>query len=177
MPNLVYNESATNNHLTRMKDLLQTAQTVLLISGWAKKEGIAALEASLAAAIIRGARVMVLSNKRIENKSAMTEKGAVSILKSSGGAHHSFHSPYLHTKLHYFEADGRYVALIGSANLTVGALTTNEELSSEEAGVIGDEHHQRILRYLTHLRDRIVSKGSAPDWVMALPEAISRSAT
>ncbi|OJA43470.1 hypothetical protein BGV68_33750 [Burkholderia ubonensis] len=45
---------------------------------------------------------------------------------------------YLHTKLYYFEVDDRYAAIVGSANITKGALTSNEEFSYASTGIKGD---------------------------------------
>lgn len=115
---------------------------------------------------------MVLSNSRVENGAAMTEPRAITKLTQLGARVHSFRAPYLHSKLHYFETNGKYVALIGSANLTKGALVDNEELSSEVAGVVGDATHREIQRYLGFLSDRIAARGAAPQWVLSLPEML-----
>lgn len=61
---------------------------------------------------------------------------------------------YLHSKIYYFERDHRYTAIIGSANITYGGLTKNEELSVRLDGAIGDEEHHELVRYLEHLSSR-----------------------
>jgi HKD family nuclease len=45
----------------------------------------------------------------------------------------------------------RYAAIVGSANITERALTSNEEFSYAPTGVKGDPQHQQIAAYLEHL--------------------------
>lgn len=58
---------------------------------------------------------------------------------------------YLHTKLYCFETGERYSAIVGSANITKGALTSNEEFSYAPSGVKGDFQHQQLAAHLEHL--------------------------
>ncbi|WP_413231290.1 phospholipase D-like domain-containing protein [Paraburkholderia kirstenboschensis] len=68
---------------------------------------------------------------------------------------------YLHTKLYYFEADDQYSTVVGSANITEAALTSNEELSYVVSGIKGDAQHQQLAAYLVRL-DRICRHYQAP---------------
>jgi len=58
---------------------------------------------------------------------------------------------YLHTKMFYFESGAKFTAIIGSANLTIGGLVQNEELSTEITGIIGSIEHSSIFKYLKRL--------------------------
>ena len=60
-----------------------------------------------------------------------------------------------------FEAADRYSAVVGSANITEAALTSNEELSYVVGGIKGDAQHQTLAAYLARL-DRRCRRYQAP---------------
>lgn len=118
-----------------------------MCSGHLKYGGIKALSDELKKAVDRGARMVFYSNDK------HTEQAAADELATLGIEHvlvdHT--KMYLHTKLYYFEAADRYSAVVGSANLTEAALTSNEELSHVVGGINGDPQHQQIAAYLERL--------------------------
>ena len=57
----------------------------------------------------------------------------------------------LHTKIYYFESGDKYTAVIGSANITKGGLSTNEELSVTMHGTRGDSFFLELQQYLAIL--------------------------
>ncbi|MDR6423750.1 HKD family nuclease [Paraburkholderia phenoliruptrix] len=156
MISLVYNKSDRENHLSRITGHAAKAQRIVIVSGWIKDAGVELLAPVLSDAIKRGATVVVLSNGKKDARQEMSEQGAINRLCSMGATHHRVCKPYLHTKLHYFEMpDHHYAALIGSANITRGALIENEELSTEILGSLQDEQHKQIREYLSFLEARL----------------------
>ncbi|MDX6008524.1 phospholipase D-like domain-containing protein [Cupriavidus necator] len=158
MIELIINESKHNNHLTRVGQLLEAASNVVIVSGWLKKEGVDVLKSALLAAVGRGATVTVYSNKG--DRAEETEQVAIQRLTELGVSHVLVRDFYLHSKIYYFEQGDRYTALIGSANLTRGALCSNEELSVEVSGNLGDTQHTQIFAYLARVKARIPAKAS-----------------
>jgi phosphatidylserine/phosphatidylglycerophosphate/cardiolipin synthase-like enzyme len=127
---------------------------VILCSGWLKAAGITALLPELEGAVQRGARVTVYSN-RPPKKQEETENEAIDVLARLGAEHIIVERDfYLHAKIYYFEARGRYHAVLGSANITDGGLRRNEEVSVLLTGEVGDDQHHEVAAYLKHLDRR-----------------------
>lgn len=146
--------SRKRNHLATLRDLLVDVERVILCSGWLKAAGIIALLPELEEAIRRGARVTVYSN-RPQKKQEETEKEAIDMLAGLGAEHVIVERDfYLHAKIYYFEAHGRYHAVLGSANITDGGLRRNEEVSVLLTGDLGDDQHREVSAYLKHLDRR-----------------------
>ncbi|WP_321788511.1 phospholipase D family protein [Paraburkholderia sp. J94] len=142
------------NHLATLRKLFAGAERVVLCSGWLKRGGVIALLAELQDAVQRGVRVTVYSN-RPADKQEETEEMAISELARLGIDHVIVEQDfYLHAKIYYFESQGRYHAVLGSANLTNGGLQRNEEVSVLLSGELGDAQHQEIADYLKHLDRR-----------------------
>lgn len=149
MSTFVWNRSTSgkNGHLAAIKSSLADAEFISLCSGHLKYNGVKIIAKELRQAIARGAKVRVYSNDMHTEQEAadeLTALGAEHIVVDSG-------KTYLHSKLYYFEVGERYSAIIGSANITKGALTSNEEFSYMSSGVKGDPQHQQIAAYLAHL--------------------------
>jgi HKD family nuclease len=51
---------------------------------------------------------------------------------------------YLHMKLYFFETGGNFPAFTDSTNITMNALTSNEEFCVFLTGTVGDDHHREI---------------------------------
>lgn len=121
-----------------------------MCSGHLKFGGVKAIEDELKKAVDRGARVIFYSNEK------HTERDAAEALAKLGVEHivvdHS--RAYLHTKLYCFEAGDRYSAIVGSANITKAALTSNEELSYVVDGIKGDPQHRQLAAYPAYLDHR-----------------------
>ncbi|MFD4838774.1 phospholipase D-like domain-containing protein [Achromobacter sp. NPDC058515] len=136
MANFIWNRSKTgeHDHLEAIRNGLASAHTIWMCSGHLKAGGIKAIAFELKKAMKRGARVTFYSNDK------HTEQDAASALATLGVEHivvdHS--RSYLHTKLYCFETDDLYSAIVGSANITSAALTSNEELSYLVSGIKGD---------------------------------------
>ena len=149
MSTFVWNRSKSgkDGHLAAMRKNLGNAESVSICSGHLKLNGVKAIAKELAGAIARGTKVVVYSND------IHTEQEAADELAALGAEHIVVKSRkrYLHTKLYYFESGDRYSAIIGSANFTEGALTSNEEFSYAPTGIKGDFQHQQIAAYLQHL--------------------------
>lgn len=149
MSTFVWNrtKSGKDGHLAAMRKNLDVAEFVSICSGHLKLNGVKAIAGALRGAIARGTQVVVYSND------IHTEQEAADELAALGAEHIVVNSRerYLHTKLYYFESGDRYSAIIGSANITEGALTSNEEFSYAPVGIRGDLQHQQIAAYLRHL--------------------------
>ncbi|SOE64737.1 PLD-like domain-containing protein [Burkholderia sp. YR290] len=159
MSTFIWNQSKTgkDGHLAAIKNKLINAHIISMCSGHLKYGGIRALADELKQAVDRGARVIFYSNDK------HTEQDAADGLAKLGVEHiivdHT--QTYLHTKLYYFEAADRYSAVVGSANITEAALTSNEELSYVVGGIKGDAQHQQLAAYLARL-DRRCRRYQAP---------------
>ncbi|TDN67032.1 phospholipase D-like domain-containing protein [Paraburkholderia sp. BL10I2N1] len=152
MSTFIWNQSKTgeHGHLAAIRKGLVDAHIISMCSGHLKFGGIKAIADELKKAVDRGARVIFYSNDK------HTEQDAADGLATLGVEHivvdHS--RSYLHTKLYYFEAGDRYSAIVGSANITKAALTSNEELSYVVGGIKGDPQHRQLAAYLAHLDRR-----------------------
>ncbi|MDQ7979898.1 phospholipase D-like domain-containing protein [Paraburkholderia sp. SARCC-3016] len=149
MSTFIWNRTKSGNdgHLAAIKKNLSVAQFISICSGHLKHNGVKAIAKELRQAIARGSRVVFYSNDMHTQQEAADELAAL-------GAEHIVvdnEKTYLHTKLYYFEVGDRYAAIVGSANITKGALTSNEEFSYAPTGVKGDPQHQQIAAYLEHL--------------------------
>ncbi|MBR8254337.1 phospholipase D family protein [Burkholderia ambifaria] len=98
---------------------------------------------------------MTVYSNRPPKKQEETEEEAIEVLARLGAEHVIVERDfYLHAKIYYFEAHGRYHAVLGSANLTDGGLRRNEEVSVLLTGEIGDDQHYEVAAYLKHLDRR-----------------------
>lgn len=144
---LVHN-NGERDHGALLQKLIAESETSVLCSGWLKFEGLGLLLGSIDLAVRNKARITVYSNKK------HTEAAATNALKKRPAIRHFIANNvhrYLHSKIYYFEQGTQYTALIGSANITVGALTTSEELSVHLTGTIGDPNQEQIKAYLANL--------------------------
>jgi len=112
--------------------------------------GVEILSDALKQAVERGARITVYSN----DGDGDTQPRAVCALNKLGIEHVLVTAFFLHTKLYLFEAGDNFTAIIGSANITRNALTTNEEFSAVVTGKKGDDHHRKLAEYAAYLDAR-----------------------
>lgn len=144
------NNLNSSNHLEKLIDLISKYDAIILCAGWVKMDGVELISESLRLAVERGANITVVSNE------ANTEPLCVEHLKHIKVNHFlpkkGKKVRYFHTKLYYFEDKDQYACIIGSANITKGALTNNEELSVFISGAIGDQNHIEIAPYIDHIR-------------------------
>lgn len=143
---LVQNTQKKKNHLAHLARLIAESEYSVLCSGWVKADGLELLREAIDVAVQRGASITLYSDH--EN----TRDGVREALARWPTLGHGIATkPRLHTKLYYFERAGRYTALIGSGNITKGGLRTNEELSVQLTGQVGEPQQAQIAAYLAHL--------------------------
>lgn len=142
----------TNNGKRKHKHLLaaliRSSHLSILCSGWIKLPGLNELLPAIDSALANGAKIILYSNLE------QTWKGVAEALSSRQGlTHHMVDGSIraLHTKIYYFETGDQYTAVIGSANITKGGLTSNEELSVQMNGVKGDQLYMQLQGYLQTL--------------------------
>lgn len=150
---LLFNDKNEKNHLIKIKNLISEADKIMLCSGWIKIDGLDLISKDLGLAAQRGAEITVISNSK------HTKAKSIALLKKLDVKHicvdHTH--TYFHTKLYYFQSKSKYQAIIGSANLTEGALLSNEELSILIYGDLGDAQHKMLTPYLERLTDKYAS--------------------
>lgn len=144
---VIFNKSKYENHLKTIRRLISASDEIIFCSGWVKIEGLKLLSKELASASDRNAKITVITNKE------HTDENCADFFKSYRLKHIIVDDKqrYFHTKMYYFKSSDTYHAIIGSANLTSGALTNNEELSVLISGQIGDDQHTRLSPYLKRL--------------------------
>ena len=134
------------NHRKRIVDLISKSNEIILCSGWLNLAGVnKILPALRAAKQDNHASITIYSNKKHTNQECIDSLSEFNHIVVDDSI------KYLHTKMYFFQRDSKYIALIGSANLTLGGLVNNDELSVEVSGSIGDENHSSISQILEHL--------------------------
>lgn len=127
---------------------------MLLCSGWMKYPGLKKILPALKTAQKeRNAQITIFSNKQHTDKGSIDALTTFKHVLVDDGK-----SKYLHTKLYYFYTKVDFVALIGSANITLGGLVSNDELSVEISGKIGSQEHIQVSSYMKNLESYIINK-------------------
>jgi len=142
------NNAGKNNHKRLLIDLIGKCDSAILCSGWLKLAGVQALLPAIDAALERGARIELYSNR------AQTPDDVLAALATRQALAHRIVDDtrrHLHTKLYYFQTADLYTAVIGSANITIGGLRDNEELSIVHSGTVGDATFVQVRQYLQDL--------------------------
>lgn len=143
---LITNLEEANNHQTLIEKLILSSDKIILCSGWMKQKGLKELLPSLIQAIdMNGAIVTIFTNK------VHTQRAATKSLSKVKKIKHILipeDKKTLHSKIHYFQKEDAFTAIIGSANITVGGLVKSEELSVEIKGMVGSDEHIEIEKYL-----------------------------
>jgi len=145
---LLQTNSGKRKHLHLLSELIKESELSILCSGWIKLPGLEDLLPSIDSALADGALITVYSNQK------ETLEGVAPALASRAGLTHRMVGPSsraLHSKLYYFESGDQYTAVIGSANITKGGLSTNEELSVTIRGTRGDPLFLDVQQYLATL--------------------------
>jgi HKD family nuclease len=145
---IIFNKKIkSENHLKRLKSLISRSDEMIFCSGWVKIDGLKLLSKELELATKRNAAITIITNKEHTNAEC------IDYLKKYNVKHIVIDKScrYFHTKMYYFISNDSYYAIIGSANLTSGALKSNEELSVLISGKIGDSEHAKISPYLERL--------------------------
>lgn len=145
---LLQTNSGKRKHVHLLSELIKKSKVSILCSGWIKLPGLEDLLPSIDEALANGAVITVYSNLK------ETLEGVAPALASRTGLTHRMVGPRsraLHTKIYYFESGDEYTAVIGSANITKGGLSANEELSVTLQGTRGDPLFLDLQRYLATL--------------------------
>ena len=145
---LLQTNTETYRHKHLLAELIKKSELSILCSGWIKLPGLKDLFPAIDSALENGAEIIVYSNLK------QTLDGVAGELASrSGLTHHMVDDTRraLHTKIYYFETGEQYTAVIGSANITKGGLSGNEELSVRLAGTKGDQLYHQLQQYLQSL--------------------------
>jgi HKD family nuclease len=139
-----------HNHLELINELIEKSKKMFLCTAWINKEGISKILPSLEKTILNNnAQIEILSNKKHTNEQI------VQLLTNDNITHHIVGKKYLHTKIYLFEYGRYFTALIGSMNLTKGALITNEELSIKIEGKIKSKKYKQVVEYIKELKKLI----------------------
>ena len=138
-----------NNHLSVITRLIDEAQKIVICSGWIKRCGLKLLLPSIDTALNRGAAITIITN------ATHTSSWCRSALASRSSLRHVIvrKDSRLHTKLYYFENGADYSAVVGSANITSGGLSLNDELSILLYGRVDDARHITLVDYLGQLAE------------------------
>lgn len=146
---IISNLDKNNNHLSRLIELINTSEIIVLCSGWMKPAGVRLLKEALSQAI-------KISDITIYTNHAHTKSNSAALLKNIGIEKHiRITKNTIHSKFYYFETAGRYTVIIGSANITTGGLRDSDELSIETSGMINSAEHKLLTDYLNHLESYI----------------------
>ncbi|MBA6421115.1 restriction endonuclease PLD domain-containing protein [Pseudomonas sp. 5Ae-yellow] len=144
------NNSKYENHLTLLSSLIESSDESILCSGWIKPEGIQAIRSAIEAALRKKAKITIISNEfHTKGSSAkiISEWPEVShfMAKKKHGT--------IHSKIYYFQTNDSYDAVIGSANITQGGLSSSDELSVHLTGKVGEDIQIRIKEYLDEMQN------------------------
>jgi HKD family nuclease len=145
---ILQTNSGKRKHKHLLAELISKSELSILCSGWIKLPGLKELLPAIDSALANGAKVTLYSNLE------QTWEGVAEALSSrSALTHHMIDGSVraLHTKIYYFETGNQYTAVIGSANITKGGLSGNEELSVQMNGIKGDQLYHQLQGYLQSL--------------------------
>ncbi|WP_093166814.1 restriction endonuclease PLD domain-containing protein [Variovorax sp. YR216] len=140
---------------TVLADLIASSKRSTLCSGWIKRKGAALLVPSITKAIRNGASITIYTEQRTTPESELVDLRAI----PGVGIFVACTKVALHTKLYYFESESNFSAVIGSANITLGGLQSNDELCVHLNGSLADPLGQQLRAYLAHLSAAV---GSGP---------------
>ncbi|MBJ6801822.1 phospholipase D-like domain-containing protein [Geomonas propionica] len=133
------------------------AESIILCAAYWKPNGIRLIKSQLISALERGVPVEIYASLNEWNTTpeALTElldlvsqhRGAKLYLCEKKGS-------IFHTKVYYFRTSSKFTAIIGSANLTEGGLSKNDEASVVVKGGFDTAFHNELLVYLLELKGR-----------------------
>lgn len=144
--------SKPGNHLTLLASLIESSEESILCSGWIKPEGIRALRPSIEKALGKNAKISIISNKaHTIGSSAKIIGRLTNVIHLMANKTHGT----IHSKIYYFQTGASYNAIIGSANITKGGLSSSDELSVHLSGLVGDEIQKEIREYLDEMQSNL----------------------
>jgi HKD family nuclease len=151
---LIYNEK-DNNHSSLICGLINNSYKIMICSGHFKKDILELQLSPLKFALDKNIGIEIMSNRENTKPNTINEikqYPSISLFVTPK------RSRYLHSKIYYFEHENNFTALIGSANLTKGALSTNEELSVQIEGKLNSPQHEEVLNYFRRLNSVFMCK-------------------
>ncbi|NYS61453.1 restriction endonuclease PLD domain-containing protein [Vreelandella salicampi] len=141
--------SKHGDHLALLASLIERSEESILCSGWIKPKGIQALRPAIEEALRRKAKISIISNKfHTKGNSAKTIAKWPNVTHLMATKNHRT----IHSKIYYFQTGDSYSAVIGSANITQGGLSSSDELSVHIAGHLGDDIQKEIRGYLDEVQ-------------------------
>ena len=151
-------------HVDFIKDGIKDADEIILCVAYWKTNGIEQIRKPLIDALKRGicVKFYVSLNEWNTRPDALVElytltqqfsKASLVICKKTASI--------FHTKIYYFRSGKTFSAVIGSANLTLGGLEGNDEVSVKITSTIDTTFHTNLKKYLTSLdKQRMVQPTS-----------------
>jgi len=145
---LITNNDKKNNHEQVITKLIEISEVIVICSGWMKMGGLKLVLPSLNKAIKNNADITIYSDGATTKTKTLIDK-----VKSIKGVKHFITDGGrpVHSKIFYFESKGGFTSIIGSANITKGGLSSNDELSVLFNGDVGSHEHNMVVEYLEKL--------------------------
>ncbi|WP_437216396.1 phospholipase D-like domain-containing protein [Pseudomonas sp. ER28] len=143
---IITNSSKSKNHLSALLAIIEGSDEIVICSGWMKICGLAQILPAVDRAVVRGAPVLIITNAQHTEAECVAELSA-----RPGIVHRNVAKPYLHSKLYYGRKSDAFSVMVGSANVTGGGLTRNEELSHVISGKISEPSHAHYVAYIQKL--------------------------
>lgn len=152
--NLIFN-GKNNDHSKLICGLIDKSVKIMICSGHFKKDILELQFNPIKIASDRNVSVEIISNRqntKPETINEINKYSGISLFVTKK------RSRYLHSKIYYFEHENGFTALIGSANLTKGAQSTNEELSVLIEDKLNSPQHVEVLNYFKRLNSAFMCK-------------------
>jgi len=150
---LIFNEK-NKDHANLICGLIDKSVKIMICSSHFKKDILELPSSPIKVASDRNVSVEIMSNRqntKPETINEIKQYAGISLFVTLK------RSSYLHSKIYYFEHENGFTALIGSANLTKGALSTNEELSVLIEDKLNSPQHEEIINYFKRLNSVFIS--------------------
>lgn len=153
---LISNGSAAS-HRRELLALLDEADEILISVAFLRSRGLDAIYARLLACLQRGGRVRIHAGldfrltdpEALERLAKLVRRWPECVVFLASGKGATFHP-----KAYLARSGARFRAMVGSANLTGGALDANEELSIGLEGARGDPLVSQLLAWFEDVEQR-----------------------
>jgi HKD family nuclease len=148
---LITNINEEINHKSILTDLISWSEECTMCTSFFDEKGLEDILPSLLVGIKENnLKVKILSNGECKyTRSSVAEK--LSKIKDIDHKVIKCEGRRLHSKIYLFEKGNKYVAIIGSANLTHRGLIENEEVSIKISGLKQSEGFYEIKDYLENV--------------------------
>ena len=139
-----------NNHKTAICKLLKWADKCILCTSFLNQKGFQHLSKAISSSIEdRGLDITIYSN----GEEQYTKNCVIETISLVKGLKHKVTNGKrrLHSKIYYFEKGDKFIAVIGSANITHNGLVKNVEFSTRISGSMGSQEQKEIHSNLLKL--------------------------